>query len=211
MLTQAADSLSRWPAPAIHDTVAAIVRQDDFQRRLARSFAERFLAWLWERLGALFDAIAGTPGARTAALFFTGALLVALLLRIVLASRNARFAARVVRAVGPYGIRSLPTLEDARRLARDARYADATHVLYGAILEALSQQRLIRLHASKTSGDFARELRGRGHPSYDPFRVFVRRFDRLLYGRDACDAASFDALWGDAQRVMQASSAAGVQ
>ncbi|MGH7710434.1 MAG: DUF4129 domain-containing protein, partial [Gemmatimonadaceae bacterium] len=104
--------------------------------------------------------------------------------------------------------RSFPTFDDARRLAREGRYADAMHVLYAAILEALAQQRLVRLHSSKTSGDFARELRGRAHPAYDAFRTFARRFDRLFYGYDICDAAAFDALWSDAQRVLHAATAA---
>jgi hypothetical protein len=67
----------------------------------------------------------------------------------------------------------------------------------------LAQRRLIRLHSSKTSGDFARELHVRGHPAHDPFRAFALRFDRLLYGYDACDANSFDALWNEAERVLR--------
>ena len=207
MLTQAADSLARWSAGAIHDTVGVIVGQDVYQRRLARSLAERFWAWLWDQMSALFSAVAGTPTARMVTLIACGLLVIAVALRILLAARAERFATRTITGVTGRAARHVSSLDDARRLAREARYADAIHVLYGATLDALAQRRLIRLHASKTSGDFARELNARGHTVHDPFRAFARRFDRLFYGYDACDRAAFDALWGDAERVL---SAAGV-
>lgn len=203
MPIQAADSLARWPAATIHDTVSAIVQQTIYQRRLGRSLAERFWSWFADQLSALFNAVAGTPAARTTTLLVCGLLVAAIVLRFLVAARSERY---VRRATGPSGARAgryLPTLDDARKLAREGRYADAMHVLYAALLDALAQRRLVRLHASKTSGDFARELSARGHPAQDAFRAFVRRFDRLLYGYDVCDAAAFDALWGEAERVLR--------
>lgn len=203
MFTQAGDSLAHWSSTAVHDTVAVIARQTIFQQRLGRSIAERFWTWLWDQLGALFNAVAGTPTARTITLFVAALLVAALVVRLAYASRFERRLAPVT-ARGPGAIaHAVPTLDEARRLAREARYAEAMHVLYAAILEALAQRRLIRLHSSKTSGDFARELYRRGHPAYDPFRAFARRFDRLFYGYDACDATSFDALWSEAERVLR--------
>jgi hypothetical protein len=210
VFTQAADTLARWPATAIHDTVAVIVQQDAYQQRIARSLADRFLTWFFERLGDLFELVAGTPNARLVTLIATALLVAALVLRVILSARYERNAPRAVRR-GQHLTHSLPTLDEARRLAREGRYADAMHVLYAALLEALSQQRLIRLHSSKTSGDFARELRGRGHPAYDAFRIFVRRFDRLFYGYDVVDSAAFDALWGDAERVLRTATPRGGQ
>ncbi len=203
MLTQAADSLARWPAAAIHDTVSVIAQQAIYERRFGRSLAERFWTWFLDQLGALFNAVAGTPAARTVTLFVCGLLVGALILRLVFAARSERYVTRAISGSGDRAGRYLPTLDDARKLAREARYADAMHVLYAAILDALAQRRLIRLHSSKTSGDFARELYARGHPAHDAFRAFVRRFDRLFYGYDVCDAAAFDALWGEAERVLR--------
>ncbi|HJU74299.1 MAG TPA: DUF4129 domain-containing protein [Gemmatimonadaceae bacterium] len=202
MWTQAADSLSRWPAGAIHDTVSAIVQQSIYQRRLGRSLAERFWAWFWEQLGSLFNAVAGTPAARAVTLTVAALIVAAVIVRIGFAARNERRAPRAVGAGGFRAQKHLPTLEEARRLAREGRYADGIHVLYAAILDTLAQRRLVRLHPSKTSGDFARELYLRGHPAHDAFKSFVRRFDRLFYGHDPCDAAAFDALWGQAERVL---------
>jgi hypothetical protein len=208
MFTQAVDSLARWPATAIHDTVAVIVRQDVYQRRLGRSIADRVSAWLLDQLGALFDVIAGTPAARAITLFVTALLVAALAARILFAARFADRPLRVAARGADRSLRHAPTLDEARSLARAGRYVDAMHVLYGAILDALAQRRLIRLHASKTSGDFARELRAREHPALDPFRLFARRFDRLFYGHDACDGPAFDALLGDAERVLRAAATA---
>lgn len=209
MLPQAADSLARWPAAAIHDTVSAIVQQAVYGQRLGRSLAERLWAWFWDQLGALFNAVAGTPAARAVTLFVCGLIVAAILLRVVLAARSERYVRRAIGTSGDRASGYLPTLDDARKLARDGRYVDAMHVLYAALLDALVQRRLIRFHASKTSGDFTRELSARGHPVQDAFRAFVRRFDRLLYGYDVCDAAAFDALWGEAERVLSVAHAGG--
>jgi hypothetical protein len=203
VLPQAADSLARWPAAAIHDTVSAIIQQTVYQRRLGRSLAERLWAWFWDQLGALFNAVAGTPATRTITLFVCALLVGAIVLRVLVAVRTERYVRRAPGTLGDRPGRYLPTLDDARRLAREGRYADAMHVLYAALLDALAQRRLIRLHTSKTSGDFARELFARGHPAHDAFRAFVRRFDRVLYGYDACDAAAFESLWGEAERVLR--------
>jgi hypothetical protein len=94
-------------------------------------------------------------------------------------------------------------------LAAEERYSDAVHLLYAAVVDALARARVVRPHLAKTSGDFARELRTHGHPSHDPFRVFVRRFDRLFYGYDVCDATSFETLYADAERVVRATRMAG--
>lgn len=211
MFTQAADTLAQWPSSAVQDTVRAITRQAFFQQRLGRSLAERLWAWLWDQVAALFDTIAGTPQVRTITLFAAALLVAALILRFAYAARFERRPSRQILRGSEFGVRSLPTLAEARRLAAAARYAEAMHVLYAALLDALAQRRLIRLHASKTNGDFARELCDRGHPVHDPFRAFARRFDRLFYGYDTCDANSFDALWSDAQRVMQSAAQSGAE
>ena len=209
MLTQAADSLAHWPSAAVHDTVSAIVRQAVFQQRLGRSLAERFWAWVWEQITALFSTVAGTPTARTITLFVAALLVAALIVRFAYSTRFERRLPRDIQRGRDLSAASLPTLDEARRLAREARYAEAMHVLYAALLDALAHRRLIRLHSSKTSGDFARELSTRGHPAQDPFLAFARRFDRLFYGYDTCDATAFDALWRDAESVLRSTAQSG--
>jgi hypothetical protein len=209
VLTQAADSLGRIPPAAIHDTVAAIVRQSEFQQRLGRSLAERFWIWIWDQIRSLFDAVGGTPMARNVALLLAALLVAVVVLRIAYSASFERRAVRMRPGLAVRGVRAQPTLDDARRLAAEGRYAEAIHIVYAAVLDILAQQRAVRPHLSKTSGDFARELRMGGHPSHDPFRAFVRRFDRLFYGYDANDAQSFAQLLEDAERVVSAATLRG--
>ncbi|MGQ0538915.1 MAG: DUF4129 domain-containing protein [Gemmatimonadaceae bacterium] len=204
MPAQLVATLAQWPARAIHDTVAAIVQQDVYQRRFTRSLAQRFWAWLGDQLNALFQFVAATSTARIVTLALCVILVAAVALRMLYAARAARERPGRARTSGAIGSSRHPaTLDEARRLARAGRFADAAHVLYAAVLDALATRRLVMLHPSKTSGDFARELRARGHPAYPPFRTFTARFDRVFYGYETCGDATFNALWGDAERLLQ--------
>jgi hypothetical protein len=57
------------------------------------------------------------------------------------------------------------------------------------VLLSLARNERLRLDPSKTSGDYARDLRARASSSYQPFRSFARRFDVAVYGHGGCDAA----------------------
>jgi hypothetical protein len=59
----------------------------------------------------------------------------------------------------------------------------------------------VSLHASKTGGDYWRELRRRGSPVADEFRAFARRFDRVVFGAGSATAEDFDELADLAERV----------
>ncbi|HUQ82697.1 MAG TPA: DUF4129 domain-containing protein, partial [Gemmatimonadaceae bacterium] len=80
------------------------------------------------------------------------------------------------------------------RLAAAGNYTDAAHLLYRGLTERLAASELIRLHESKTSGDYARELRAAGSPVHAEFRQFGRRYDRALFGIGVCDAPTYAAL-----------------
>jgi hypothetical protein len=62
------------------------------------------------------------------------------------------------------------------------------------VLLTLARAERLRLDPSKTSGDYARELRARSSASYQPFRTFSRRFDVAVFGHGGCDAALIDDL-----------------
>jgi hypothetical protein len=57
-------------------------------------------------------------------------------------------------------------------------------------VESVARTDRLRLDPSKTSGDYARELRSRGSPRYSVFRSFARRFDVAVYGHCGCDATA---------------------
>ena len=60
---------------------------------------------------------------------------------------------------------------------------------------------LIRLHDSKTSGDYARELLRRGSSSYASFRRFGALYDRIIYGAGVCDATEYATLFVAARAI----------
>jgi hypothetical protein len=184
----------RWPAGAIHDSVAAVVRASEFQRSLQSSIGERLLVWLGEWIGRAVRFLRGTSSARTVALTVAALLVVIVVARLVVGARlrQAR-GERAGRALGAR--RGEDPWRAAERLARDGQYEDAAHALYHAVLINLAQTEHVRLDPSKTSGDYARDLRNRGSQSHRAFRTFARRFDAGVFGHGDCDAGFIDELW----------------
>ena len=65
----------------------------------------------------------------------------------------------------------------------DARWLDeACHAVHAAVLDQLARDGIVKWHASKTSGDYARELRRRGWPMHAEFRAVARDFERVVFG-----------------------------
>jgi hypothetical protein len=181
-----------WPSGAVHDTVEAVVRGAAFRRSLRESLGDRLLMWIGEWLAGLMQHIRGTGLARTAAIGVAAMLALLVLARLILASRargeNVRRPYRGRTTIGEDPWRA------AERLAAEGRYEEAAHALYHGVLASLAHAERLRLDPSKTSGDYARELRARRSAAYTPFREFSRRFDAAVYGRDVCDATLIDDL-----------------
>ena len=94
-------------------------------------------------------------------------------------------------------------LVEAERLAAAGDFTEAAHLLYRAVTERLAAAEQIRLHPSKTSGDYARELRARGSIVHGEFRQFGRRYDRVMFGIGTCDATTYAMLREQATRVIR--------
>jgi len=185
MLLQAA--LRAWPPGAVHDTVSAVVNGPAFRKSLQTTLAQRFLRWLLDGLESLMDFLRGSAPARWAATAF-GLLLVLLIVgRFVLAAR-----AREDDMGSGEGGRPRHSGEDpwraAEALLAAGRLEEAAHALYRGVVESVTRTEKLRLDPSKTSGDYARELRARGSPRLGAFRAFARRFDVAVYGHGGCDA-----------------------
>jgi hypothetical protein len=71
------------------------------------------------------------------------------------------------------------------------------------LLVRLSRRERLRLHPSKTSGEYARELQTIGSPSHVPFRRFGRQYDRVLFGSGRCDAVDYAFLLDQARSLLQ--------
>jgi hypothetical protein len=182
-----------WPPAAVHDTIAAIARGIEYRRSIRQSLFDRAFVWVAQLLERLVNYIRHLPSSRTIGLTILGLIVLTIIVRLVISSLardDSGPRARRGRAVG--------TDEDpfvaAERFAADGRFEDAAHALYHGVLLSLARADRVRLDPSKTSGDYARELRGRGSASYQPFRAFSRRFDVAVFGHGECDAALIDDL-----------------
>ena len=178
-----------WPAEAIHDTVDVVVRAGPFRRSIQSSIGERLMQWTLQWLERLFGFLDGRTSARGIALTFAAVLALLLVARLILSARardtddlTARRALRPDMSDDPW--------LDAEVLAVEGRFEEAAHALYRGVVATVVARERLRFDPSKTSGDYARELRARGSSSYAPFQEFNRRFDVVVYGHRGSDESS---------------------
>ena len=198
---QAPDAI--WTRAAIHDTVAAIARQAAYRRSLGTTLFDRVLGWIADAYSRLVEALGTVPHGRVVATIAAATVALLVVARIAYASRlrgvsAISFASRRGRSAtssDPWG--------EAEQLAAAGQFTEAAHALYRGTVAMLAAQGLVRRHDSKTSGDYARELRRRGAPAYASFRRFGARYDRIIYGTGVCDAPGYDALLADARAVLE--------
>ncbi|MGH1346270.1 MAG: DUF4350 domain-containing protein [Nannocystales bacterium] len=79
----------------------------------------------------------------------------------------------------------------ARDSAQRGSFADAVDFSHAALLRRLDHEGLIRLHASRTNGEYVRELRGNAS-LVDPVRDVLRRVDRAQFGPRGAERSVFD-------------------
>jgi hypothetical protein len=177
----------------VHDTVQAVVADPAFRRSLRRSFADRIILWLAEWFDKMGRALEHLPSMRSIGFGLALLLVLFVVVRFVIAARTGdETGVRAVRRRG--GTSASDPWESAEALMAQGRFEDAAHALYRGVIVTLGREERLRLHPSKTSGDYARELRRRGSLSFAPFKSFTRRFDVAVYGHGGCDAAALDEL-----------------
>jgi hypothetical protein len=203
-LQQAIDTL---PARAVHDTVAAIIREGGYGRTLTQSLLGRFLQFVIDRIAELLAFVRGIPSLRLLTIGITLVVVVAIFARIVTA-RRLRDELRRSRAGRVVGSTRVDPWVRAQALAREGRYTEAVHALYAAVIDELAAAQSIRVDSSKTSGDYARELRRAGSPVATAFRSFARRADRAIYGLHECTVQDFESLVQEAQPLIPSRRAA---
>jgi hypothetical protein len=190
-------------AGAIRDTIARVFEASRYDRSARRTIGDYLLDALGRAFSAVIDALEASATLRTAAWWLGIALVAIVVGRLVYL---AYLRERVVAGTGGSGERGFPRedpLAAAQRSAGEGNYLDATHHLYAALLQHLARGGRVRLHASKTAGDYARDLRAQQSPAWDAFRRFVGGFEYIVYGRRACDRDDFDRLRGLAEPVLR--------
>lgn len=195
-----AEIVRQWTAGAVHDTVATLVRDRAYRRSVLGSLLLRALMAILDGIGRLIKAFQQIPGGRTTVIVLIFLVVAVIAGRVFLTAqvdgdaftRRRRRDAQAVRA---------DAWSEAERLAAMGDYTGAAHALYQAVLKRLAGTERIRLHASKTSGEYSRELRRRGSPAAAPFQQFGRRFDRVIFGIGECSPEEFAAMLREASAV----------
>jgi len=192
------------PAAVVRDTIAAVFRQPAYDRSLRETLWSRAVAWVASVIGRLRDAVGESPAAywvSIAVLATSVALVIARVAYVAYARReggagaaSAGRRAREQAARDPWAL--------AQELSAGGRYTEAAHALYRALLEWLAGRERLRLHPSKTAGDYARELRARSSGAFTRFRDFARAYDVVVYGLGSCDRERYERLYALATAVV---------
>ena len=181
---------------AVRDTLAAVFRQPAFDRSLRETLWRRLRDWF----GALFDRI-NAALAESPVAFWTARVLLALAVALVVGRAaylgwawwRERERHATPRTTGRRGTTGDPWLR-AQEEAAAGRYTEAAHLLYQALLQLLAGRERLRLHPSKTVGDYARELRARSSTAFPAFRDFARDYEIVVYDLQACDRQRYERL-----------------
>lgn len=189
-----------WRTGAVHDTVATLLQDAAYRRSFWSSLGGRLLSEIGRFLTWLFEALRSIPGGSVTVLTVIVVVLALIAGRLFLAAEWGDELLLRRRAGGARTSRIDPWTE-AESLAAAGDYMGAAHALYQAVLRRLALTERIRVHSSKTSGDYARELRRRGSPLTVHFQSFGRRFDRVVFGTGICTADDYAALRRDALAI----------
>ncbi len=191
------------PTPeAVRDTLAAIFRQPAYERSLRSTLWTRFTRWFGDIVDRLTDF---TGGSATVA--WTLRVLTVLAIVLIVARLGYVLWARRPAGTGARGRPgSADVLDDswsrARTEAAAGRYTEAAHLLYAALLEALAVRERLRLHPSKTLGDYTRELRARSSAALGGFRDFAGSYETVVYDHQECDRERYELLHSLASRLV---------
>jgi hypothetical protein len=90
----------------------------------------------------------------------------------------------------------------AQQLAARGDYTAAAHALYSALLDACARQGELKLHPSKTAGDYVREVKRRSSPIFPSLREFARAYDFVIYGLGECDRERYERLLSIARPIV---------
>jgi hypothetical protein len=203
----ARDTVGRWSARTIHDSVAAIARQPAYSTSVRQSLLGRFFRFLYDQYRALRDALGGSANVRFLIITAVALIVLVIVARIVVARRAEESRSRV-RAKHGIGRARADYWQSARDLSAAGDHAAACHALYAAVLDALVRSGGVHFHPSKTSGDYARELVRRGSVAAPPFLAFARQFERTVFGLGDIGADDFERLSATAIKLIQPPMAA---
>jgi hypothetical protein len=166
------------------------------------SLKDRFWMWLADQWAAFWEWFFGLVRAARAAdpvaimLLALAALIVMVLLWQLVGSWRGRGRAGAPGRPWTAGeVQRGDPWAAAQRLASAGDYTAAAHALYGALLDAAARGQQVRIHPSKTVGDYARELRSRRSRLFADFRKFAGDYEVVIYDDQHCDRERYERLF----------------
>ena len=197
------------PDSTIRAAVDTVFTQPAFNRF---SLWQRFWGWVGEvllRLLALLDPLLSILR-KSPLLYWTVITLLALILLAIVARAGYLWRQRRLFDAASRAWESSPLRRAGRdpwaaaeELSARGEFTDAAHALYAALLESAARRQQIRLHPSKTAGDYVRELRNRSSAIFSLFRDFARSYESVIYGIGVCDAERYQRLYALAGAVVR--------
>lgn len=184
---------------AIRDTVERVFEASAYNQRTQLQALVNWVAELITRLIDLlrpaFRAVRASPTLSWTLVVVGSVLLIALIARAIYAAQLRRQAlASPIRFGDAWLGGGGDALAMAERAARDGNFTVAAHALYLALLEMIARQHEIRIHPSKTVGDYGRELRAKGSSLLTRYREFARSYETVIYGVGTCDRERYERL-----------------
>ncbi len=188
--------------------MAAVFRQ--------AAFVKRQPTWIARKIGDFFDwlggVLQGLSGTRTSnpALFWSiAAIVIAVALAIFARLAWVAYLRRTQGVGARPALRGAPDISRgdpwlaAQQHAASGDFTAAAHSLYLALLTAIARRGLVRLHPSKTVGDYVRELRARSATVFTRFRDFAHAYETVVYGTGVCDEERYATLQQLALPIVQ--------
>jgi len=195
------------PESAVRDAVA---RAFHGRSGAPVSLRERLWAWIWEMWQRFWEWL----GVGERALHVSRPIEVVILAIVITAVLATLARALWVwrargSAVGPAGLpggrfaRGADPWAEAQALAAAGDFTAAAHALYATLLEYAARGQQVRLHPSKTLGDYGRELRSRRSRLAPGFRAFAGDYESVIYGEQRCDAERYGRLFALATPMLR--------
>ncbi len=193
------------PPQALSDSLIRSASDSVFSQGVYNrlSLWQRFWGWVFDMLLRVWAFVRPLAGMlrRSPLLYWTViGLLVALVVAIIARAiylwheRRNFDAAALTWESSPLKRAGRDPWSAAEELSAQGDFTSAAHALYAAILDNAARAGQIRLHPSKTAGDYVRELRGRSSSLFTAFRDFARSYDTVIYGVGSCDEERYHRL-----------------
>jgi Domain of unknown function (DUF4129) len=201
--------LEQIPEQTIRRTVESVFGSSSYNNS---SLWTRFWEWVGRMLSTFFSWLLPAFFAlrRSPPLFWAVLIAITLLTAAVIARWLYLWRARTALRIAGAGWDQHRELSRgdawsaAQQLAARGDYTAAAHALYAALLDAGARQNQLKLHPSKTAGDYVREVRRRASPIFPSLRDFARAYEIVIYGLGECDRERYERLLSIAHPIVTA-------